>query len=227
MTTSSRDPNQSKIFVETEGDAYYLRNKSALARNDQFFCEDLLCQTLAPFQAEVKQILEIGCATGQKVQYLCQHFNASGVGVDPSAQAVADGNQRLSTAGTQNVLLQVSTANSLPFEKHRFDLVYFGFCLYLVDRDDLFSAIAEADRVLRPGGFLAIVDFDPAQRHKRPYHHREGVFSYKQQYAHLFTASGHYYLVSKHSISHRGHHFSKDSDERVSLCILYKEPQAY
>ena len=219
--------NQSEIFLQAEGDGYYDRNKSALEGKEQLYCEDLLCRELAPFKTDVEQILEIGCASGLKVQYLCELFGAAGNGVDPSSKAVAEGNQRLAGAGIQNIALKVSTANVLPFSEHQFDLVYFGFCLYLADRADLFGAIAEADRVLKPGGFLAIVDFDPAQRHKRRYHHKEGLFSYKQQYANLFTASGHYYLMAKSSLSHSGHHFSKDSDERVSLCVLYKEPEAY
>ena len=227
MTTKLLELNQSEVFLEAEGDRYYARNKATLENKDQFYCEDLLCQTLADFKAEVKQILEIGCATGQKLQYLCQHFGVGGSGVDPSSKAVEDGNQRLAAAGIQNVVLKVSTANVLPFEKQQFDLVYFGFCLCWVGRDDLFAAIAEGDRVLKPGGFLVVGDFDPAKRHKRPYHHKEGLFSYKQQYANLFTASGHYYLMSKYSLSHGSHHFSKDSDERMSLCVLYKETQPY
>ena len=227
MKTKVLERNQSKIFLEVEGDRYYTRNKSALERKNQFYCEDLLCQTLAPFKAEVKQILEIGCATGQKLQYLCQHFEACGSGVDPSSKAVRDGNRRLSAASIQNVALKVSTANVLPFERRQFDLVYLAFCLCWVGRDHLFAAIAEADRVLKPGGFLAVGDFDPAQRHKRPYHHMEGLFSYKQQYADLFTASGHYHLISKGSLSHSSHYFSKDSDERVSLCVLFKEMKSH
>ena len=86
---------------------------------------------------------------------------------------------------------------------------------------------AEADRTLKRGGFLGITDFDPPQRHKRAYHHRDGVFTYKQPYANLFSESGHYYLVSKHSFSHNTEHFTRDGDERISLTILYKELEPY
>ena len=227
MDAGTPDRNQTEFFSKSESDRYYTRNKSALESKEQYFCEDLVCQTLAPFKAEVKQVLEIGCATGQNVQYLCQYFGAAGSGIDPSAKAVEDGNQRLSSAGIHNIELKVSTARVLPFETSQFDLVYFGFCLCWVGRDDLLAAIAEADRVLKPGGFLAIGDFDPSQRHRRPYHHKEGLFSYKQQYANLFTASGHFYLVAKASLSHSGRYFAKDSDERLSICVLYKEPQPY
>jgi ubiquinone/menaquinone biosynthesis C-methylase UbiE len=226
MRTTAHE-NQGEIFLRGEGDGYYDRNMSALEREDRFYCEELLCQALSPFKGEVNRILEIGCSSGDKLQYLCKVFEADGRGIDPSSNAVAAGNGRLAGLGIEKITLGVSTADVLPFDKHEFDLVYFGFCLYLVDRESLFAAITEANRVLRPGGFLAILDFDPAQRYKRPYHHKEGIFSYKEQYSNMFTATGHYYLVSKHSLSHSSHHFAKASDERVSLCLLYKELEAY
>jgi ubiquinone/menaquinone biosynthesis C-methylase UbiE len=89
------------------------------------------------------------------------------------------------------------------------------------------QSLAEADRVLKPGGFLVITDFDPGFHHKRPYSHHEGVFSYKQNYADFFTQSSLYYLAGKHSFSHRFMHFDDAPDERVSTCILYKEADPY
>jgi ubiquinone/menaquinone biosynthesis C-methylase UbiE len=219
--------SQGQIFLEGEGDGYYDRNKSALEKESHFYCEEVLCNELLHFREEIKQIVEVGCSSGVKLEYLCKFFAAAGSGIEPSSKAVAAGSERLRSAGIQNVGLKIGTADALPFEKHRFDLVYFAFCLYLVDRDKLFAAVAEADRVLRPGGFLAIVDFDPLLQHKRSYHHRDGIFSYKQQYANLFLASGQYYMVSKHSFSHSGLYFARDSNERVSLSLLYKEPDAY
>jgi hypothetical protein len=91
----------------------------------------------------------------------------------------------------------------------------------------LFPAIAEADRVLINGGFLAITDLDPIHRHKRPYHHKDGLFSYKQDYSEMFTASGMYFMVSKTSFSHRRPNFDLDGSERVSTTLLFKERDAY
>ena len=81
--------------------------------------------------------------------------------------------------------------------------------------------------MLKTGGFLAILDFDPKQRSKNPYHHKPGMFSYKNSYSDFFTAGGHYYLVAKVSFSHEANHFDINSDERISVCILYKEPETY
>lgn len=162
-----------------------------------------------------------------KLSHLCQYFGASGRGVDPSPKAVKDGNDSFVQQGATNIKLEVGTAAALAYPDQSFDLVYFGFCLYLVDRDEIYRVVAEADRVLKKGGFLAVLDFDPAVRHKRPYHHQPGLFSFKTQYSNFFVANGHYHLVAKESFSHGTAHFAKDSDERVSVDVLFKEIDAY
>jgi ubiquinone/menaquinone biosynthesis C-methylase UbiE len=221
--------NQSDTFLEGEGDNYFRRNKAALDSTattwgKQFSEIDWLQQALAPLKDKIHSVLEIGCSNGIKLERICAILGASGSGVDPSRLAVAEGNLRL---GEGKIRLHTGTASSLPFETQSFDFVYFGFCLYLLDRQNLFSAIAEADRVLRTGGFLAITDFDPVRQHKRPYHHKEGVFSFKQDYSRFFTESGMYYLVSKNSFSHRQSFFDTEGDERVSTTLLFKEIEAY
>ena len=216
--------NQSSIFLEGEGDNYFLRNKAALEVRSGASEITWLGQALSPFKDKINTVLEIGCSNGAKLEQICGLLDAKGQGIDPSKQAVDEGNRRLSRSGTQ---LHVGTASRLPFEALSFDFVYFGFCLYLLDRQDLFAAMAEADRVLKFGGFLAITDFDPIHRHKRPYHHKDGVFSFKQDYSKVFTESGLYYLVSKNSFSHRQSFFDADGNERVSTTLLFKEIDAY
>jgi ubiquinone/menaquinone biosynthesis C-methylase UbiE len=102
-------------------------------------------------------------------------------------------------------------------------LVFFGFCLYLVPPTEIFKAVAEANRVLRGGGFLAILDFDYGQFKVSSYKHAEGIFSYKNNYSRLFTSSGYFHQMSKWSYSHFGNSFTEDRDERVSIEVLFKE----
>ncbi len=221
--------SQDNHFRNGEADQWYARNKDSLnrwANSGDAEPRDirLLIDWLQPVRNNIRHILEIGCCNGQKLQALCQELDASGQGIDPSGQAVADGNARMQGAPAH---LTCGTAESLPFEDGSFDLVYFGFCIYLMDQSSVFRALSEADRVLKAGGFLAITDFDPGVMHKRPYIHREGIFSYKQDYSKFYTVGGLYYLVSKAAFSHRQAHFDPVVDERVSVALLYKEIDAY
>jgi ubiquinone/menaquinone biosynthesis C-methylase UbiE len=214
--------NQSQVFLDGEGDNWFKRNESEITIQNIFYETDIIKRVLENYKDNIKNILEIGCSNGAKLFNLCSYFNAEGFGVDPSEAAVQSGGKKYT-----RLKLSVSTASQIPYEDHKFDLVYFGFCLYLIDRNDVLKAVAEADRVLKNGGFLAILDFDPKKRTKRSYSHKPGIFSFKTSYADFFTASGHYYLVAKESFSHGGRHFTTDSDERVSVSILYKEPEPY
>ena len=213
---------QSSLFLDGEGDNWFDRNKNALLNYKSSYEIDVIKKHLNPFKSKINSICEIGSGNGAKLNEICSYFNAKGCGVDPSSKAVNFGNNSFG-----NINLKVSTATNLPYLDASFDLVFFGFCLYLVDRNDIFKAIAEADRVLKNGGFLAIFDFDPGLRSKRAYSHKDTVFSYKNSYSNFFTSGGHYYLLGKESFSHNENYFSIDSNERLSLTILYKELDAY
>jgi len=219
--------DQKELFLREEGDAWFNRNRSALGKDDgTAVTQDVryVRETLEPFRSRITRILEIGCSNGLKLETLCRNFEATGMGIDPSALAIEDGKTRPAA----NLLdLRVGTGDDLPCESGAFDLVYLAFCLYLTDRPLLLKTVAEADRVLKPGGFLAITDFDPAIRHRRSYSHAEGAFSYKQDYTRSFLECGHYYLAGKHCFSHRFPHFDEDADERISTAILFKDPAPY
>ena len=63
--------------------------------------------------------------------------------------------------------------------KQRFDLVHLGFFLYVLDREKYFACISEADRLLKPGGFMSIVDFDTPFSYSNKNKHRNGLWSHK------------------------------------------------
>jgi ubiquinone/menaquinone biosynthesis C-methylase UbiE len=219
--------NQNQIFVHGEGDAWFNRNQDHIQTINQVIKSPdvrYILAALTPFRARIGHVLEIGCSNGIKLEAICKSLKASGIGIDPSFVAVNAGNVRKKNA---NIKLAVGTDDELPYEAASFDLVYFAFCLYLFDRKTLMQSLAQADRVLKPGGFLVITDFDPGFQHKRPYNHLRGVYSYKQDYTSFYTQTGLYYLVEKHSFSHRGSVFDDDPNERVSTSILHKELDPY
>ena len=73
-------------------------------------------------------------------------------GIDPSIKAIK-ANKNL------NISLKKGTADALPYKDKSFDLVIYGFCLYLVDKELLFKVVHEANRVIKLKGNVAIFDF--------------------------------------------------------------------
>lgn len=218
----NRPINQNSIFLQSEGDAWFKRNREHLdsANISESIDVQYICESLSPFKDKITNILEIGCSNGKKIESLCNYFSAKGSGIEPANEAVIEGNSRIKSS---DITLVRGTSERLPFLPNSFDLVYFAFCLYLVDRSTLLQSVAEADRVLKPGGFLAITDFDPGSPRKRKYSHMNGLYSYKQDYAQNFTKTGQYFLLGKHSFSHGRPHFDEDPDERIATTLLFKE----
>jgi ubiquinone/menaquinone biosynthesis C-methylase UbiE len=216
--------SQNEIFSQGEGDAWYRRNKSSLqSPADLKFRSDMdfLCRELGPLRGEIGSMLEIGASSGLKLEYICDQLECRGHGIDPSELAVIDGNARAKKA---EISLSTGRSDKLDFADGSFDLVYFGFSLYFCDRDKILRSLSEADRVLRPGGFLAITDFDPEGPKVNQYIHRPGIFSFKQDYSTILLATSAYHLMAKRSYSHHQDHFDHDPDERVATWILYKRP---
>lgn len=124
---------------------------------------------------------------------------------------------------TGGVHLVQSTADSLPYEDSTFDVVIMGFCLFWVERKYLFRSIAEADRVLKEGGFLVISDFDTKLPYIRDNIHNKDCYTYKIDYAQMFLVNPQYSLAMKQVFSHASMAYTKDIQERVAMQILFKD----
>lgn len=206
---------QKEVFLNSEGDRWYFRNKDLINRtsiiDDPLFKEIL---SFFPIVETKLRVLEIGCGNGKRLIELKKHgFEVSGV--DPSKSAVKD-------AISNGINAIVGTADKLPFENNSFDIIVFGFCLYLCDRDDLFLIAAEANRVLDENGYVFIFDFYSKEAFENNYHHIDGLKSYKMDYCKLFDWHPNYILL-KHTIgSHKSLEFVNDKNEWVSVSILKK-----
>ena len=185
--------NQELAFTSNEGDNWFIRNKSKIKENSAEI--SLLCNWLMPYQCHIDNILEIGSGAGNKLAQICWQLNAMGWGVEPSKKAVDFANKNYN----KNCKFTVATADNLSFVNITFDLVHFGFCLYLVSRNKIDIVIEQADKLVKPGKFLSIVDFDPRSSFENDYIHFEGIKSYKTNYYKMFCDLGNYSLIIKFS----------------------------
>jgi ubiquinone/menaquinone biosynthesis C-methylase UbiE len=210
---------QKKVFLESEGDAWFARNKARLsarrAHADDDPIQRELLEFLPPGAREGVRVLEIGCGDGTRLAWLADKLGADCVGLDPSADAVT-------AARAIGVVAERGTADSLPFEDRAFDVVIFGFCLYLCDREDLFRIAAEADRVLRSPGWLVIQDFFSPCPRTNPYHHRPDIQSYKMDYRSLFSWHPGYVCLTHRVRHHDDAAYTDSADDWVAVSVLRK-----
>jgi ubiquinone/menaquinone biosynthesis C-methylase UbiE len=213
---------QKDAFLESEGDAWFRRNVTATTPHPAPQSDSLLREILelpARHCVPGTKVLEIGCGDGARLGWLRENRGFDCYGIDPSPQAVA-------AVQARGIAACIGTAERLPFEDQAFEIVIFGFCLYLCDREDLFRIASEADRVLRNPGWLLILDFYSPATLKREYHHRRGLFSYKMDYRTLFTWHPAYTSYSHKLRHHSEHGYTDDATEWVATSVLRKHLEA-
>jgi SAM-dependent methyltransferase len=114
-----------------------------------------------PFPAapDAARVLEVGCGTGVLTRVLARWPGVGEVvGVDPSPVFLA--RARALAGGLSTLTFQEADGCALPFAAAAFDVVIFDSALtHIPERE---RALAEAARVLRPGGWLAVFDGDYA-----------------------------------------------------------------
>lgn len=209
---------QRDVFSDSEGNNFFNRNEKELAKPN--LARDMTVERITHHLAgttETRRVLEVGCASGANLNALNGARPIEGFGIDPSSDAIRVGQQTFPSLN-----LKIGTADVLPFSDGLMDVIWYGFCLYLIDRVFLHRVVAEADRVLKDGGLIVIHDFDPVTPCVRPYRHHPGVSSYKMDYSALFLCDPAYCLVEKLSFTHLDARWSDDAQQRLGLWICRK-----
>lgn len=208
---------QSQVFLKSEGDAWFHRNEAAL-RQKKITNNDLIVQEVLKISKDYDgniNILEIGCGNGIRLEWLNKNINATCFGIEPSKQSVE-------IAVNKGVFAKQGTAEILPFESNSIDIIIFGFCLYLCDREDLFRIAFEADRVCKNKGWIIIHDFYSPTFTFNQYHHYDGIKSYKMDYRSLFTWHPNYECTFHNIINHKQLEYVDEKDQWTAISTLRK-----
>ncbi|MGF6885348.1 ubiquinone/menaquinone biosynthesis C-methylase UbiE [Nocardia sp. GAS34] len=112
-------------------------------------------------QAELEpghRVLEIGCGTGNLVLKAKRaQPDAEVTGSDPDPKALARAERK--AHGLSGIRFERGYAQELPYPDQEFDRVLSALMLHHIPTEIKAAAIAEAFRVLRPGGRLHLLDF--------------------------------------------------------------------
>ena len=115
----------------------------------------------------IENFLDAGTGTGRMLELIAPHAGRA-VGIDVSPDMLAIARDRLLRGNIQNAQVRLGDTYRLPFPNGAgpngaagagFDVVLFHQVLHYLD--DPGAAVAEAARVMAPGGRLLIADFAP------------------------------------------------------------------
>ena len=152
---------QEEAFRATHGDLWYERNKNILGDEDRVTDAMIDYGRIRP-----TSVLEIGCSNGWRLKKLRDMYGCKVAGIDPSKAAIAEATYN---CVEEDGVFMVGAAQKLPFHDVSFDLVIFGFCLSMIDPEDYFLVLNEANRVLKDGGYLIVHDLLPPRPTRADY----------------------------------------------------------
>lgn len=181
-------------------------------RDEKFFNTEPLTNKIVKIIKNYKKeinVLEIGSGNGDRIEYLknLELKNLNIFGVDP-------------TYTSNNS--KIGVTYNLPFENNFFDLIYYGFCLYMVKPEDLAKSLYEADRVLKKKSWVIIYDFYSKHFIKKNYKHfKEEII--KMDYSKMFTWIPNYAIESQILFDCKNTlQWTDDKDELLTLLTIRK-----
>jgi ubiquinone/menaquinone biosynthesis C-methylase UbiE len=167
------DPNDATIARDRErlaavrtsraaaAQKYFARHAAEWDRIRQLHVSDAAVETAitqALADRPFRSLLDLGTGTGRMLELFGPSIER-GLGLDLSLDMLSLARARLDRAGLRHCSVRQGDIYDLALPKDSFDVVIVHQVLHFLD--DSARAIAEAARVLRPGGRLLVIDFAP------------------------------------------------------------------
>jgi len=141
----------SAVGAQALGPSYAQWRSSRLGRITDRLEETLMFELLEPLTG--KTLLDVGCGDAAMAA-ACARKGAAVIGLDSDPAMIAAARRRAAKFGGEAFALVEGKAENLPFNDGSFDIVFAVTVLCFVR--DPGPAIAEMNRVLKPGGRLVI-----------------------------------------------------------------------
>jgi len=104
-----------------------------------------------------ERVLDVSCGTGELMARLhTRYSDLELVGVDLSAEMLREARAKLGEV--PHITLRQGNAEALPFDEATFDVVVSTSAFHYYEHPE--QALSEFQRVLRPGGHLAMMDWN-------------------------------------------------------------------
>jgi ubiquinone/menaquinone biosynthesis C-methylase UbiE/DNA-binding transcriptional ArsR family regulator len=150
-----------KVARAEEASAYFRKNAAQWDKIRRLYVEESEVETvllgLLPASG-VRDLVDIGTGTGKMLEALGPKVEQA-VGIDLSRDMLGMARANLEAAGLRHCQVRHGDMYMLPLASQSADLATIHQVLHYAD--DPGQVIAEAARVLRPGGRLIVVDFAP------------------------------------------------------------------
>lgn len=146
----------------TSGQARRFYDGFGRAQDLQTFYEDRAASDLLAHSRleDARAVLELGCGTGRlATRLLGRHLPAGAryLGADISGTMTALARARLGRFGRRAAIIQADGTRQLPLAAGAFDRFLAVYVLDLLGPAESAALVAEARRLLRPGGLLGII----------------------------------------------------------------------
>lgn len=164
MSISARSSKANPTQVSSMQDYYKWHAKLYQATRWTFlFGRKRLVQQLSRLGLSGKNLLEVGCGTGQNLSWLAnKNPDLSIIGLDVSKEMLQVAHQRLQSYESRLQFMQQSYEPgpwTLPKSP---DIILFSYCLTMIN-PGWEAALERASKDLAPGGLIAVLDFQQSR----------------------------------------------------------------
>ena len=203
------------LVKKKAADKFFLRNKKFYEKN---LIDKKITDLIKVNSLKAKNILEIGCANGNKLYQYSKLLNSkNSYGIDLSKKAILNGKLKYKNLNLLNISsLEINEI------KINFDIIICGFFLYQLDRELIFKQFDLIHKKLANNGILLICDFDPLFKHSNKDFNTKNLTSFKMSYDNFLIESGLFEIIYKYKYKATTREKKKFKSDSISLTLFRK-----